>query len=83
MNPLSAANVKFLNKIDENTVEFGIDLAEFPYLADPTLLTACMNQFQFMYQPNVVGWQAFIDRNLLRIIVVGKVQWDNFKEKNG
>lgn len=82
MNPLSAAKVKFLKKIDENTVEFGIDLVEFPYLADPNLLSACMNQFQFMYQPNVVGWQAFIERSIVRIIVVGNVQWDNFKENN-
>lgn len=84
MNPLSAADVKFINRIDDNTVEFGINLIEFPYLADPHLLTACMNQFAFMYSQTVTGWQAFIERGLLRIIVTGKVRWDNFipKENN-
>lgn len=82
MNPLSAVNVKFLNKVAEDTVEFGIDLTEFPFLRDPNLLNACMEQFQFMYYPNVVGWQAFIERSQVRIIVIGNVQWDNLKENN-
>lgn len=82
MNPLGAADVKFLNRLDDHTVEFGIDLTEFPYLSDPGLLTACMNQFQFMYSRNVAGWQAFIERGIVRIIVTGNVQWDNFKENN-
>ena len=79
MNPLSDATVTGLVKHDNNTVEFIIELVDYPYLSDPNLLSACMNQYAYMY-PNVKGWQAFIERGKVRIVVVGNVQWQNFKE---
>ena len=81
MNPLTNVTVSGLVKHDNNTVEFLINLTDYPYLAEPSLLSACMNQYAYMY-PNVRGWQAFVERGILRIVVVGDVQWQNFKENN-
>lgn len=75
MNPLSDARVLSIVKYDNDTVEFVIDLMQYPHLSNPELISQCMNQYQFMYAPNVASWQAHVERGRLRIIVTGKIDW--------
>lgn len=75
MNPLSDATVSYVTRYGNDTVEFVIDLANHPELANPQLISQCMNQYQFMYSPNVTSWQAHVERGTLRIIVTGKIDW--------